>query len=94
MAKQTRDITQYKFFTLIHKVTDQDSKRVTHEPVAIFDDIEIAQAYVIAKEWSYDEATWDDVEGFDAYVQSEWTAVEPVADNFNLPFNPVVEATE
>lgn len=93
MAKETRDIKQYKFFTLIHKVTDRESQRVTHEPVAIFDDINLIPAYVEAQNWKY-EPLWGDTEGFDAYLQSEWTSVEPVAENFNLPFNPVAEATE
>jgi len=93
MAKETRDITQYKFYTLIHKVTDRESQRVTHEPVAIFDDIDLVPAYVEAQGWTHD-AEWNDAQGFDSYLQSEWTAVEPVVGNFNLPFNPVAEATE
>lgn len=82
MAKETRQVTQYKLMTLvkINLIPRKDLSPTREEaPIAVFDDRELCDAYATAM-------------GGESYVREEWRELLPTADQFSLPFNPEFNA--
>ncbi len=92
MGKVTRDIKQYQIYTLyaVVKVVvgkeelggiKQDVMRSDRIPVAVFDDMDLLEAYM--------EAVPERFPGQKLYQHAtEWREMKPAADQFSLPFNP------
>jgi hypothetical protein len=88
MAKNTQSVTQYEIYTLrrLFKTLFIDQERDSMEEVAIFDDNDLAEAYKAKAEASTVLPKGTLSQSFE--IQSSWVELEPVAENFNLPFNP------
>ena len=86
MTKETRQVTQYKFFTVIKNYSKKRGyKEISYrEPIAIFDDNELAGEYIV--NLNHELIGKDETITYE--IDSNWTEVEPTKDNFNLPFNP------
>ena len=91
MPKETRDIKQYKTYTLVHIKRDETAQPVMlrHVPVAVFDDKDLAIAYVAGEGWKHND-TFEDMEdqSVECYMRPEWSAIELTAEHTSLPFNP------
>lgn len=91
MAKVTRAVKQYEIYTLRRNfITKQgEAKTESMAEVAVFDDKVKAEAYMKLRA-KYPELETDEIsETFE--IQPTWVEIEPVAENFNLPFSPVYE---
>lgn len=96
MAKETRDIKQYKVFTLYENVEvvigknakTGDKTQDKRLAVAMFDDVKLLEAYQKEQKAS---------EGHKSYeVVEDWVEYLPEQSRFSLPLNPepnaVIEA--
>lgn len=93
MAKETRDIKQYKLYTLYALVTvvigkddaKEDVTRGDREAFALFDDRALLDAFTKNSPYKLKgQTSWE--------IGEEWVEYEPTADRFGLPLNPSAEA--
>lgn len=91
---ETRDTKQFKIYTLHANVEvdlgEKDGKQVTRTdrvPVAVFTDVKALE--------KYQAENTSKLKGQKGYeIVEDWVEVEPIADNYSLPFNPVPNAPE
>ena len=90
---ETRDTKQYKIYTLHANVEvdlgEKDGKQVTRTdrvPVAVFTDKKALETYQ-----AEEQSKLAGQKGYE--VVEDWVEVEPAADGFSLPFNPLPNAT-
>lgn len=89
MAKETRNVKQYKIFELTQVVIgekrgNEQPPLESYVPIAIFDDQELLNAYLTAR--------YEHEPAFKSSIREEWREIEPTANGFSLPFNPTFEA--
>lgn len=94
MAKNTRQVTQYEVYTVRrHYQTLRGEQQMDHmEPVAVFDDKELAEAYIDAAEKNPSKLA--EVKKQTYSISENWQEVEPTEKGFSLPFNPTYEAVD
>jgi len=87
-APESRDVKQYKVYTLYENVIKplgkKDGKEITRTdrvPVAVFDNKVALEAY---------QAKQQSAVGYE--VVEDWVEVQPTASSFSLHFNPVPNA--
>jgi len=94
MAKNTKKVTYYEFYTVRrHYQTARGETTMDHmEPIAVFDDKDLAEAYISAREANPNK--FAEVKKETYTIESAWTDIEPVESNYNLPFNPTYTLVE
>jgi len=87
MAKETRQVVQYKIYLLFKTIQKPHGKRFINErsQVAFFDDKKLLQAFLKQAEGEENVAY---------EVNEEWLEIEPKAENFSLTLNPEYKAPE
>lgn len=90
MPTQSRNVEHFLVYELIqivtHKADEKGNVRIEHVPVAVFDNDEFLNPYVVCRKQHEPD--------FEHKVNEEWVSVKPVAENFSLPFNPVYALPE
>lgn len=91
---ETRETKQFKVYTLHANVEvdlgERDGKQVTRTdrvPVAVFTDAKALETYQ-----AEEKSKLKGQKGYE--VVEDWVEVEPIADNYSLPLNPVPNAPE
>lgn len=93
MSKNTRDVKHYEVYTLRKNTVrlEGENNIERSEEISIFDDIELAEAYMSKLQEGVELALKKDKKlvslSYETYPR--WVESEPNADMFNLPFNPV-----
>ena len=87
MAKETRQVVQYKVYLLFKTIQKPHGKRFINErsQVAFFDDKKLLDAYLTQAKGE---------ENVVYETNEEWLEIEPKPENFSLTLNPEYVAPE